>query len=130
MRISIKATNIDLTEPLRSYVTERIESVRKLTAVPEESLHAAVEIGKTTHHHKQGDVFRAEVNFHIAHVLIRVVSVKDDLYAAIDEMKDDLAREVTSYKDRDKTIVRRGASMVKAMMKGVGDMFRTRRSDK
>ena len=129
MRISIKATNIDLTEPLRSYVTERIESVRKLTTISDESLHAAVEIGKTSHHHKQGDIFRAEVNFHLAHTMLRAVAVKDDLHAAIDEMKDELARELSSYKDKDRTLMRRGASAVKAMMKGVGDMFRTRRSD-
>lgn len=130
MRISIKATNIDLTEPLRLYVTERVGSVQKLTTVSEESLHAAVEIGKTTHHHRQGDVFRAEVNFHIAHTLIRAVAVKDDLYAAIDEMKDELARELTSFKDKDRTLVRRGASAIKGMMKGVGDIFRKKRSDK
>lgn len=130
MRISIKATNIDLTDALRSYVTERIESVKKLTTVSEESLHAAVEIGKTTHHHKQGDVFRAEVNFHLAHNLVRVVAVKDDLYAAIDEMKNDLARELTSDRSKDRTLMRRGASAVKGMMKGFGDMFRKRRSNK
>lgn len=130
MRISIKATNIDLTEALRLYVTERIESVKKLTTLSEESLHAAVEIGKTTHHHKQGDVFRAEVNFHLAHNLVRVVAVKDDLYTAIDEMKDELARELASYKDKDRTLVRRGASMVKGMMKGFGDMFRKKRNSK
>jgi len=128
MRISIKATNIDLTEPLRLYVTERVESVQKLTTIPEESLHAAVEIGKTTHHHKQGDIFRSEVNFHLAHTLVRAVAVKDDLYAAIDEMKDELARELTSFKDKDRTLVRRGASMVKGMMKGVGDIFRKKRT--
>jgi len=130
MRISIKATNIDLTEPLRLYVTERVESVRKLVTVSEESLHAAVEIGKTTHHHKQGDVFRAEVNFHVAHSLVRVVAVKDDLYAAIDEMRDSLARELASFKDKDRTILRRGASAVKGMLKGVGDIFRKKRSNK
>ncbi len=130
MRISIKATNIDLTDALRSYVTERIESVKKLTTVSEESLHAAVEIGKTTHHHKQGDVFRAEVNFHLAHNLVRVVAVKDDLYAAIDEMKNDLARELTSDRSKDRTLMRRGASVVKGMMKGFGDMFRKKRSNK
>jgi ribosomal subunit interface protein len=124
MRISIKATNIELTDPLRLYVTERVESVRKLTTVSDESLHAAVEIGKTTHHHRQGNVFRAEVNFHLAHTLIRAVAVKDDLYAAIDEMKEELARELSSYKDKDRTLMRRGAARVKAMMKGFGDMFR------
>lgn len=127
MRISIKTTNIDLTEPLRLYVTERIESVRKLTTASDDALHAAVEIGKTTNHHRQGDVFRAEVNFHIAHTLVRSVTVKDDLYAAIDEMKNDLARELSRFKNKDRTLVRRGAAVIKAMMKGVDGMFRNRK---
>lgn len=108
-------------------MTERIESVKKLTTVGDESLHAAVEIGKTTQHHKQGDVFRAEVNFHMAHQMLRAVAVKDDLYAAIDEMKDELTRELASHKDKERTLFRRGAGKLKDMVRGVSDMFKKRK---
>ena len=124
MRISIKATNIELTDSLREYVNARLESVKKLTTVADESLHAAVEIGKTTQHHKQGDVFRAEVNFHIAHQMIRAVAVKDDLYAAIDEMKDELARELATYKDKERTLFNRGAANLKDIIRGVSGVFK------
>lgn len=127
MRISIKATNIEMSEALRLYVTERIESVQKLTTAEEESLHAAVEIGKTTNHHKNGEVFRAEVNFHVAHTLIRAVAVKDDIYAAIDEMRDELARELTSFKDKDRTLMRKGAATIKRMMKGAADFVKRKK---
>lgn len=127
MRISIKATNIEMTEPLQLYVTEKIESVQKLTNAAEDSLYAAVEIGKTTNHHKNGDVFRAEVNFHVAHSLIRAVSVKDDLYAAIDEMRDELTRELTSHKNKDRTLMRKGAAAIKGMLKGASDFVRRKK---
>ena len=116
-----------MSEPLKLYVTEKIESVQKLTNVAEDSLHAAVEIGKTTNHHKNGDVFRAEVNFHVAHTLIRAVAVRDDMYAAIDEMRDELARELTSHKNKDRTLMRKGASAIKGMLKGASDFVRRKK---
>ncbi len=120
---------MELTDALREYVEQKIRPLEKLTTVASESLHAAVEIGKTTHHHKQGNVFRAEVNLHIAHDLIRAVAVQEDLYAAIDEMKQELAVDLAKHKGKKKTLFKRGAQAVKAMLRGAENFIRRRRSD-
>jgi ribosomal subunit interface protein len=123
MRITIKATNIDLTEALRDYVEHKLRPLEKMTTLSSESIHAAVEIGKTTHHHKKGDVFRAEVNMHLAHEMLRAVSVQDDLYSAIDDMKDEIGRQLSTHTKRERTLMRRGAQAIKNALRGAGSFF-------
>ncbi len=121
---------MDLTDALREYVEQKISPLEKMTTVASDSIHAAVEIGKTTHHHKKGDVFRAEVNMHLAHDMLRAVSVQEDLYTAIDDIKDDMARELSAHTKKERTLMRRGSKVIKNMMQGAGDFFRKKRSNK
>lgn len=118
MKIKIKTTNIALTYAIEAYVNEKIKSVEKF-AIPHENEDpiVEVEIGKTTNHHQSGDVFRAEVNFHVRGKHFRATSEKDDLYAAIDDMRNELVRELNSHKDKARTLVRKGAGIIKNMLR-------------
>ncbi len=110
--------NIELTTALSAYVEEKLRSVEKFAmAHKSENPTANVEIGKTTNHHHAGDVFRAEVNMIVRGKQFRATSEKDDLYAAIDDMRNEIVRELTSYKDKSRTLVRRGAGMIKNMLR-------------
>ena len=118
MQIKIKTTNIELTYALETYVEEKIKSVEKFVIPHEEEAPLVeVEVGKTTKHHNSGEVFRAEVNLHVRGKYFRAVSEKDDLYVAIDDMKDELVRELNSYKGKERTLVRRGAGMIKNLLR-------------
>ncbi|MBI5799007.1 MAG: ribosome-associated translation inhibitor RaiA [Candidatus Yonathbacteria bacterium] len=118
MQIKIKTTNIELTSAIENYVEEKIWSVEKF-AMPHENENPVVEveIGKTTNHHEHGDVFRAEVNLSVRGKHFRATSEKDDLYAAIDDMRNELVRELSSHKDKTRTLVRKGAGMIKNMLR-------------
>jgi len=118
MQIKIKTTNIELTSAIESYVNEKIRSVEKF-AMPHENETpiAEVEIGKTTNHHQSGDVFRAEVSLRVRGKHFRATSEKDDLYAAIDDMRNEIVRELNSHKEKARTLVRKGAGMIKNMLR-------------
>jgi ribosome-associated translation inhibitor RaiA len=60
--------------------------------------------------------FRAEVIFRVSGNNYRAVVEKEDLYAAIDGVKDVLTQEVKSGKQKRMSIVRRGAQRVKDML--------------
>ncbi|MDQ5961859.1 MAG: Ribosomal subunit interface protein, partial [Patescibacteria group bacterium] len=49
----------------------------------------------------------------------RATSETSDLYAAVDDVKDDLFETITSEKDRNQTLWKRGARSVKKMLKGI-----------
>ena len=118
--ISIKATNTELTPAIAEYVRKRIAMLDKVVDAEDTSARVSVEVGKTTHHHQKGDLFRAEFNVHIAGHDFRAAAEKDDLYAAIDEVRDEIIREVTGYKDKRRTLLRRGGAAIKNVLKGMG----------
>lgn len=118
MQIKIKTTNIELTDAIEAYVEEKVRSVEKFAmAHMSENPIAEVEIGKTTNHHNSGDLFRAEVNLRVRGKDFRATSEKSDLYAAIDDVRNELVRELNSHKDKTRTLVRRGAGVIKNILR-------------
>ena len=122
MNINIKATGIELTEAIRNYVLKKISSVEKYTE-KKEGVIAQVEVGKTTKHHKSGDVFRAEVKMSGAGIDVYAVSEGPDLYAAIDLVEAEVTRELLRLKGRQASLLRRGERMIKDMMRGIRNPF-------
>lgn len=116
MNISITATNLELTPSLKDYVEKRLRTIAKFTAGDPK---IAVDIGKTSMHHRQGEFFGAKV------IVITPLgkqyvasSEKTDLYEAIDDVRSEIVRELSSDKGRRITLFRRGAQRIKRMLRG------------
>ena len=126
MQKNIKATNIEITPAIGDYVEKKFGAFDRFVHGAVADSRCDVEVGKTTRHHKSGDFFRAEVNLHTTGQNFFAVAEKDDLYAAIDEVKDDIIRQLTTHKDRSNTLYRRGALKLKNILKGldVRDRFK------
>ncbi len=100
MRITeLHATNVDMTDAMNAYATEKVMSLERV-AQRFEPCDAAIEVGKTSEHHNKGDVFFAEINMTIPGRALRARVVTDDLYAAIDQAKDDMKRQLVDVKDK------------------------------
>lgn len=119
MKINIKATGIELTPAISDYVSKKIFSIEKYTEKSADALVAQVEVGKSTKHHKSGAVFRAEVHIIGGGLDLYAVSEKEDLYAAIDTVKDEIAHNMVHIKTKRETMVRRGARAIKNIIKGL-----------
>ncbi|MDQ5971395.1 MAG: putative sigma-54 modulation protein [Patescibacteria group bacterium] len=117
MNINIKATNIELTDAIREYVEKKVESVSKF--LNNSNVQVQVEVAKTTNHHKNGEVFKAEIDIRADGKKFFTVSEGEDLYATIDEARESMMRELTHNKDRERTLYKRGAASVKKMLKGI-----------
>jgi putative sigma-54 modulation protein len=122
---NIKATNITLTPAIDEYIDKKFSTFDRFIHASDTSAKCSIEVGKTTLHHKSGDVFKAEVNLHTAGKNFYAVSEKDDLYAAIDEVKDEIVRQITAHKDKSTTLMKKGALKVKNALKGLVN-FRNR----
>lgn len=116
MKLNIKATNIELTPAISAYVEKKLSGVAKFLG--ETDSVARVEVGKVSQHHKSGDIFKAEVHITGGGADHYAVSEQSDLYAAIDTVKDELARTMSHDKGKRFARARRGARMVKDMMRG------------
>ncbi len=119
MNINIKGTNIELTDAITDFVNKHLASIGKF--VKKGTMTGYVEIGKTTNHHKQGEVFKAEFDIQINGERYFTMAETSDLYASIEEAKEEIVRKITHTKDRKKTLFKRGALSVKKMLKGISN---------
>ena len=99
MNMRIKATKIELTDAIRDYFQNKIDSVEKyLGDIP--VINCDVEIEKSVGGQNKGEIFRAEVNLEVPHKLLRVEKTETDLYKAIDIVKDNLEVVIKKYKEK------------------------------
>lgn len=119
MKTNIKATNIELTTAISDYVNKRLDGLTKF--IKDKEIVAYAEVGKTTNHHKSGDIFKAEFNIEISGVKFYTVSEKEDLYKAIDDAKDEMVYQIKNNKKRKQTLFKRGSTSVKKMLKGISE---------
>ncbi len=101
MRISsIFGTNLDLTDAIEQYVTERVSGLEKLTSDFSSVAELKVELGKTSQHHQSGPYYFAEFHLEAPGTNINVHTEGEDLYAVIDEARDDLKRQLVDRKEK------------------------------
>lgn len=99
MKTNIKSEKLELTQPIENYLQKKIDSLEKFLNVDGDNLIAYAIIGKTTEHHAKGNYFKAEIKIKTPRKDFFVQIEKDDLYAAIDEAKDVLKRDIIKYKE-------------------------------
>ncbi len=117
MRITIKATNFTLTPSIDSHVRNSFGSLKKIVQSFGDEIETRVEVGRSSFHHKKGDVFFAEVNLRLGKNQLRSRSENIDVYSAVDMVKDELRNEILRFKEKKETMFRRGA-------RSVGKFFR------
>lgn len=118
MRLNLKATNITLNDDIRSYLEKRLASIDKLINLEDPSVMVDVELGCSTKHHQSGDIFFAEINIHRGKETFRSVSNRPTINAAIDDMRDEIAGELSARKGKLRSLSRRSGQFAKALLKG------------
>ncbi len=106
MNINIRTNGIELTEAIRSYVEEKFNSLEKFG---KDLMLAEVEVGKTTNHHQKGDIFSCSATLTIHGDVVKMEREAEDLYKAIDKVRDHLREALAERKDRAITNERRNS---------------------
>src|SRR3989344_5457489 len=122
MQINLQGKNMELTEAIKDYVVTRETNLGRLLKKIEENEQAEAlinfEVSKNTNHHKFGFVFHSDCLINIKGEKFFGSADEEDLYQAIDKVKENLFREISKNKDRRQTLFKRGAMSVKKMLKG------------
>ena len=114
MQIILKTKNLEITENLKIYVEEKVNSLKKFLELLDENVEIGndvaeffVEIEKETKHHRKGDIFIASGKLVLPGKIIVVSARKDDVWQAIVAMVDAFQVEVKQYKLKNKEFIRR-----------------------
>jgi ribosomal subunit interface protein len=119
MNIIIKGTDLELHNDLKDYVNEKIGGLEKFTEnAGGDAIIVRVELARTTRHHQHSNsIYKAEVNLQLPKKMLRSVVESDDVYKAIDEVKDELRTMINNYKNERISRTRKGARIIKKLKK-------------
>jgi putative sigma-54 modulation protein len=96
MNLTISGHHLDVTPPLREYVLNKLDRVtRHFDQVVDVNVILSVEKKKEKEQRQ-----KAEVTLHVKGRDIFVEQSHEDLYAAIDQLMDNLDRQVVRHKER------------------------------
>lgn len=120
VHINIKTTNMDMTDAISDYVHEKVGMLGKVVDLNDPALLVHVEVGKDRQGQNTGDdLFKAEFKVSQGGRVYYADTLHGDLYAAIDETKDEVLRQVRRDKNRWSDLMIRGARKVKKRLKGL-----------
>jgi ribosomal subunit interface protein len=119
VRKNVKATNIELTQEISDYLDKRLQSIEKLIDLNDASAIFDVEVGKTTNHHQTGNIFRAEINLHIAGKQFRATAQAETILNAIDKTEKDIVKELRRAKGKKQRLLKKGGNAIKAFANAV-----------
>lgn len=122
MQINLQGKNLELTDTIKDYILKRVTNLEKLLSKIEDGSHEVkvnFEVSKSSNHHKSGEIFHADCLINIKGQEFYSSADEEDLYQAIDKIKENLFREISKNKDRKQTLLHRGARSIKKMLKGL-----------
>ena len=119
LNINLKAKNMNLTEAIRDYTEKRVTNLGKLLSKFPEKILVDFEVGKIIGDQRSGKIFRADCKISIAGKDFYSSSEQEDLYVAIDDVKEKLFQEIEKSQNKNRDLWRRGARSVKKMFKGL-----------
>lgn len=118
MATKIKATNFDLTPSVQTAIEKKIQPLLKLVPAKMAPIELGVEVGKMDPHHQKGDIFRAEVNLVIKGEVLRAESAKEDIFMAINDVKDKMQILIAKFKTKAE-VAKRGQRKAKEKIREV-----------
>lgn len=89
-----------MTDALKSYIETKLKMIEKYMGNTVKATHCDFEIEKSVGGQHKGDIYRAEVNLRVPHDLLRVEKVEEDMYKAIDKVKDHLELVIKKHKEK------------------------------
>lgn len=98
--LSILCKDFDLTDAIKTYATEKLSALNKYFPDNGSQVVFNLRLGKVTNHQHSGKIFYAEVSIKSPEKNFGALVESEDIYSALDILKDDLAHNIAHYKDK------------------------------
>jgi len=113
--IQFKATNTEMIGELQDIMEMKLHSLEKYIG-NETDLKCAVEFEKVTVQNS-GKIFRIEANLNVGGKLFRAESTETTFEEAIDEVRNELDKEMRRSNKKKETMVKKGGRKIKEMLR-------------
>jgi ribosomal subunit interface protein len=100
MNFTLKEKNLKLTPSIYNYLVKKIDGLDKLLKKIGSPLLIEVEIGRESHHHRKGKVYRTEIQIRLPKERVWVEARGEDIFLTINQAKEKMERELKKYKEK------------------------------
>ncbi len=100
MKVTIKATNLELTPAIKKAIEEKIATLDKFISHTDTSVEVFFEVAIETRHRKKGKIYYAEADIKVSGKIIRSEAREENIYKAINTVKDELQRLLKKRKEK------------------------------
>lgn len=114
--LTIVCKDFELTSAIKLYIEEKMSSLYKYLGTEEDETSFNFRLGKTSNHHNNGKIYYSEVSIHTPEKNHGGRVEADDIYVAIDLLKDELSNNIKHSRDRSRTIDRKKEMEFKEQM--------------
>jgi len=112
--INYKATSVEMDPNWQMLIEQKFTSFERYVG-EETDTRCSVEFEKVAAQ-QSGDVHRVEVNLWLSGTMYRAEATADSFEKAIDEVRDQLDKELRRAHKKQNTLMRRGGRMLKRML--------------
>jgi ribosomal subunit interface protein len=119
MDIRIRATDYEMTPEVSNYLDQRIATIEKMLADRAELARCEVEIGRDAGRPRHGkNIYFAEVQIHYpGQPLIRATNHSESINGAIDDVKEEIERQLRREKKLHIRMWRKSGATLKRLMR-------------
>lgn len=117
MKYTTKVTDMELSVAVEEYIEKKMAALGKIGGVAAGTV-AHVEVGRTTRHHRTGDVFRVELMLHARGATLRAEALGKTVLEAMDKAQEDMRTELERLKGKNADAVKTGGRAIKKLIKG------------
>ncbi len=118
MKYTTKAVDIELSASAEEYISKKMAALDKIAGHFDGVVTAEVEAGRTTRHHRTGDVFRVEIMVHVKKKDLRAEAVGKTVLEAMDKAQEDMRTELERFKEKSVDSIKTGGRAIKKLIKG------------
>jgi len=121
MNINFKINNIIVNEEIKNYIQEKMDLlvVKYLSKLDEKTeLQLDLEISRQMHH-KKGNVIYTEANLEVPGKVLRASTYTTDIRTGIDEIEQDLKRQIKKYREIKESKTRKDRLKLKNFLRGI-----------
>ena len=118
MDIRTRTTDYELTTEVSKYLDERIASIEKLLGKQAELARCEVELGRDAGRPRHGkNIYFAEIQIHYpGQALVRATNHSESVNGAIDDVKEEVERQLRREKKLHIRMWRKGGAALKGFM--------------
>ena len=119
--MTIYCKDFDLTSAIKAYLIDKMNTLNKFLNISEDDLNFNCRLGKVTNSQHSGKIFYIEISIHTPNKNYGARVEADDVYVAIDLIKDELGANISSYKDKLRTLQKKESQKFKQDLHSISD---------